>query len=374
LQTILVINCGSATLKYRLLQWPSGRALHAGLIDAIGGALVPDHATAIHHMVDDIRVAGYDLHQLDAVGHRVVHGGGRFHAPARIDAEVLDAIRAAIPLAPLHNPASLAAIESLVALVPELPQVAAFDTAFHLGMPAVAHRYALPNSLYHDHGVRRYGFHGCSHEYVAQEAAKQLHRPLDELRLITLHLGNGASAAAIRHGRSIDTSMGMTPLEGLVMGSRCGDLDPGILFYLRRDGLSTEEVERLLTHQAGLRGVSGVGDMREVLLRAHAGDADAALARDLFVYRLRKYIGAYFAILGGLDALIFTGGIGEHSAEIRARCCAEMEHLGLALDADRNSAPQPDRISHANSRAAILVVPTNEELAIARQVASLLQD
>lgn len=308
--------------------------------------------------------------ELSGIGHRVVHGGEKFKEPTRITPEVLAAIQALIPLAPLHNPANLLGIEVALESAPSVPQVAIFDTAFHQSLPPYAYRYAIPRKLYEAHQVRRYGFHGTSHRYVAKKAAEFLGRPLDSLNLISLHLGNGASAAAIQNGKCIDTSMGLTPLEGLIMGTRCGDLDPAIIFYLGREtGLSSKEVETILNKESGLKGICGANDMRTVGELAAGGDPEAQLAIRMYCYRIKKYIGAYHAALGPLDALIFTGGIGEHASFIRQGCCAGLAHLGLELDQEKNRGLRDGdaALESRDSRVKILVIPTNEELEIAEQ-------
>jgi acetate kinase len=309
-----------------------------------------------------------EMAELGGVGHRIVHGGDVFSEPVEVDDAVLDRIRELSRLAPLHNPAGIAGIEVMRQLAPGIPQVAVFDTAFHQTMPPEAATYALPPGPRQDHGLRRYGFHGTSHRYVSRAAARQLGRAPDETNLITLHLGNGVSAAAIRGGRSVDTSMGFTPLEGLVMGSRCGDLDPAIpLFLIQQAGYRPDQVDDLLNRASGLKGLCGANDMREVLQRAGEGDADAELALSLFCYRVRKYIGAYFAVLGRLDALVFTAGIGEHNPEVRRRCCMDLQHLGVILDPARNeqAVGKTADISPAGAPTRVLVIPTDEELEIA---------
>jgi acetate kinase len=312
---------------------------------------------------------------LHAIGHRVVHGGETFQAPTLIDANVIDSIRAMIPLAPLHNPANLAGIQTAHQLYPQVPQVAVFDTAFFQTLPAHAFRYALPNQFYQQNHIRRYGFHGTSHQYVTRQAADYLRQPLKDLRLITLHLGNGASAAAIRDGVCIDTSMGMTPLEGLIMGSRCGDLDPSVHFYLAKSlGMNLDEIETMLNHDSGMKGLCGVKDMREVHQLADDGDEHALLAIEMYCYRICKYIGAYYAALGGLDAIVFTAGIGEHDPFIRQSVCNRLSGLGIVLDFQRNMSYTGaiTEISNDNSAVKILVIPANEELEIARQTVSIL--
>jgi len=331
-----------------------------------------DHAAAldgIHSLLADAEV-GKRGSELVGIGHRVVHGGEAFREPCLIDDDVIETIRKLSPLAPLHNPANLLCIEVAIARRPDVPQVAVFDTAFHQSIPPPAFRYAVPEDWYASHGVRRYGFHGTSYAYVARQAATQLGRPLRELNLIVLHLGNGASAAAIANGKSVDTSMGLTPLEGLVMGTRGGDLDPGVIVYLARQvGMSAEDIDAELNQESGLAGLCGVGDMRDVLRREAAGDARARLALEVYVYRMRKYIGAYMAALGHVDGIVFTAGVGENSPEIRARACTGLETLGVQLDHARNraSGEQARAINRQGSPIAVLVVPTNEELEIAEQ-------
>lgn len=390
---ILVINCGSSTLKYQLFDMQAQRVLAAGLAERICEGMgrlqhrwrnshgsmdeltrevsLADHRAILAEVESELAGSGaIDLAELGAIGHRVVHGGEAFQAPTRIDAEVVAAIRRLVPLAPLHNPANLLGIELCLERYPQVPQVAVFDTAFHQGMPPHAYHYALPRSLYNDLHVRRYGFHGTSHAYVARQAAQCLGRPLAELNLITLHLGNGASAAAVAGGRSIDTSMGMTPLEGLVMGTRCGDIDPALVFYIARaTGRDLASVEDLLNRESGMKGLCGANDMREVLQRRAVGDADACLAFDLYCYRIKKYIGAYWAALGRLDAVVFTAGIGENAPAVRAQVCAGLEPLGIRLDVAKNAEPvgTASDISAAGTAVRTLVVRTDEELEIAAQ-------
>ena len=312
---VLVLNSGSSSIKYRLFQMDSMAVLRAGVVDRIGEAgpsAIRDHGEGFVRVMSDLSTSGSigKPASLFGIGHRVVHGGERFREPARVDAGVLDAIRATIPFAPLHNPGNLQGIEVALATCPGVPQVAVFDTAFHQTMPPRAFHYALPRDLYDAHRVRRYGFHGTSHAHVARRAAELLGKPPGSLNLITLHLGNGASAAAIREGKSVDTSMGMTPLEGLIMGTRCGDLDPAVPFFLgAATGKDPGQIQDLLNEESGLKGISGANDMREMRRRAAAGDPDAALAMDIYCYRIRKYVGAYPAVLGGLDALVFTAGV-----------------------------------------------------------------
>ena len=369
---VLVLNCGSSSIKYRLFD--DEEPVAKGIVERIGqhDSEVPDHRSGLRRVLEALAAHIADG-GLDAIGHRVVHGGEEFVRPTVIDDDVIDRIRAQIPLAPLHNPANLLGIEVAVELEPHLPQVAIFDTAFHRTLPPRAFRYAMPESTYRDHGVRRYGFHGTSHAHVAQLAAEHLRRPLTELNLITLHLGNGASATAIERGESVDTSMGMSPLEGLVMGSRSGDIDPAIVFHLERSaGMTNDEVESMLNRQSGLLGLCGDMDLREVERRAAEGDADAALALDVYGYRIKKYVGAYLAVLGTVHAVVFTGGVGENQPDIRRRALEGLDDLGIDVDQDLNRTVDlsagPVAIQSNGSRTAVLVIPTNEELEIARSV------
>jgi len=387
---ILVLNAGSSSLKYSLLEMAGQRLLFSGLIERIGetqaihryrlDAESCEHRVeaqiANHQQALQALFATLDAHEviqpgeLAAIGHRVVHGGEAFCEPALIDEAVIDQIEAMIPLAPLHNPANLQGIREARQLMPAVPQVAVFDTAYHQTLPDYAYRYALPGALYHEHGVRRYGFHGTSHRYVAKQAAQWLGKPLAECNLITLHLGNGASVTAIRDGESVDTSMGLTPLEGLMMGTRSGDLDPAIHFYLiRAMGISSADLEALLNKNSGCKGVCGENDMRAIHQMADAGQDDARLALAMYAYRIKKYIGAYFAVLGRVDALVFTGGIGENDGWLRQTCCQGLDAMGIVVDADRNATPErPCGAIHAtSSRVALLVINTNEELEIASQ-------
>lgn len=397
---ILVINSGSSSIKFELFEAEELKVIAAGVVERIGEGRsslhyrhrcgkgfdeqrddaidIPDHDTGlreiVRHLSDYTGAAG---EKLQGIGHRVVHGGERYNAPVLIDAEVIETIRALTPLAPLHNPANLRGIEVARQCFAHVPQVAVFDTAFHHTLPEHAYRYALPAECYEQHHVRRYGFHGISHHYVAKQAAALLDIPLQRLNLITLHLGNGASAAAIKQGRCIDTSMGMTPLEGLMMGSRCGDLDPAVPLYLARAmNKSDDEIDQLLNEQSGLLGVCGVNDMREVRRRIGKGDADAQRALVMYCYRIRKYIGAYYAVLGRVDALVFTAGIGEHDAEVRWRSCEGLEALGIAVDQRRNEAGSGAlaEIQRADAAVKVLVVPTDEEREIARQTLMLINE
>lgn len=378
---ILVLNTGSSSVKYKLFRMPQAEEIAAGVVERIGqaGRAARDHEQALQQIFDSLHSSGALSADtpLAAIGHRVVHGGAHFRAPVIVNEAVMERMRELDSLAPLHNPAARAGIEAAERLDPALPQILVFDTAFFHTLAPEAYRYALPPWCYDEFFIRRYGFHGTSHQYVSRQAAAVLDRPLKHLRMITLHLGNGASAAAILGGEAIDTSMGLTPLEGLVMGTRSGDLDPAVFAYLeRRTGRSADEVEQLLNRESGLRGMCGESDMREVLRRESEGDSDAALAVDVYVRRIVKYIGAYYALLGGLDALVFTAGVGEHGSEIRARVCQPLRHLGIELDPHRNEAAgnKARRITTDHSPASALVVPTNEERAIAELVAEKLTE
>lgn len=372
---VLVLNAGSSTLKAQLIESESGALLEKMLIERIGEG-ERTHERAVAEVLDQAKG-----HAVSAVGHRVVHGGAEFTSAVVIDDVVEAAIEKNIPLAPLHNPANLAGIRGARRVLPAVPHVAVFDTAFHARMPRRASAYAIDQDLAQKHALRRFGFHGTSHAYVAELAARALHRPLSDLRLVTLHLGNGASACAVEHGHSTETSMGMTPLEGLVMGTRSGDIDPGALLMLARAGYDADALDDLLNHQSGLSGLSGVGnDLRDIEARAEAGDDRCRLAITVFSHRVRKYIGAYAAVMGGLDAVVFTAGIGENSATMRRRILQRFDFIGIELDEDKNA---DAKVSHdspvafvtaEHSGVAGLVVKTNEELSIARQTAVVLRE
>jgi acetate kinase len=389
---VLVINAGSSSLKYSLVDAKSGEAAATGLVERIGedqshhvhhgpdgdsedDQAVPDHEAALEAAVRAFETHGPALGDVDivAVGHRVVHGGDRFAAPALVDDDLIAAVTDLVPLAPLHNPANLEGIEVARRLLPDLPHVAVFDTAFHQTLPPYAYTYAVPSAWLDDYGIRRYGFHGTSHSFVSGQAARLLGREVEDVNLIVLHLGNGCSATAVRGGTSVDTSMGLTPLEGLVMGTRSGDLDPAIHGHLARvAGRSAEETDRALNSESGLKGLSGANDFREVSRRRAAGDERAQLAFDVYCYRLKKYVGAYYAVLGSVDAIVFTAGVGQHSAEVRAAALHGLEGLGIHLDPVRNADPEDGFASAEDSPVAVLVVPTNEEWEIARQAVEVL--
>jgi len=374
---VLVLNAGSSSLKYQLLLPETGEVRARGLVERIGesGSDVADHAAALRSMAERLRHDGIVLDEvpLRAVGHRVVHGGPDFSEPVVIDDAVLDRIRELSGLAPLHNPAAVTGIEAARERF-DVPHVAVFDTAYFSSLPAEASTYAVPRDLAAKHSIRRYGFHGTSHQYVAQATADLLDRPLGDLRQVILHLGNGCSASAVRHGLAVETSMGLTPLQGLVMGTRSGDVDPGLHAYLAREaGLSLDEIDMVLNKRSGLLGLSGVNDFRHLEQRLAAGEADARLAFDVVVHRIKHYIGAYLAILGGVDVLVFTAGVGENSISLRAAVTEGLEELGITVDRTRNAArsQQARVISPDGARVVVAVVPTNEELAIARQTADL---
>jgi acetate kinase len=377
-EAVLVLNAGSSSLKYQLVVPGTAEVLAKGLVERIGedGSGVADHTAAMHVVTDQLGDAGVDLGRtgLRAVGHRVVHGGPDFSDPVLVDDRVVDDIRRLVPLAPLHNPGAIAGIEAARAAF-DVPQVAVFDTAFFTSLPAAASTYALPEDVRTRHHVRRYGFHGTSHRYVSRAVAEHLGRPLDSFDQVVLHLGNGCSASAVAGGVAVDTSMGLTPLQGLVMGTRSGDVDPAVFTFLHEQvGMSVAAIDTMLNKESGLKGLAGVNDFREVLTRADAGDPDARLALDVYVHRLRHYVGAYAAVLGGLDVLTFTAGVGENAPALRAAVVANLGRLGISVDPARNEAPSRDArvISPDGSPVTVLVVPTNEELEIARQTAALL--
>ncbi len=396
---ILVLNSGSSSLKFQLFEMEGLTVLASGMIEQIGEKqshcrlkyvatdsaeqvvekhhAIANHQTAIETMAVLLKETGAltDINDIHGIGHRVVHGGEDFHEPIRIDQNVIDSIEKLIPLAPLHNPANLTGIKVAMEQAPDITQVAVFDTAFHQTIPEHGFLYALPYELYTKHRVRRYGFHGTSHHYVAKQAADFINKPFEALNIITLHLGNGASAAAIKNGKSVDTSMGLTPLEGLIMGTRCGDLDPAILFYLAREtGMGIDELDKLVNKDSGLKGICGYNDMRTITERAAENDTQALLALKMFCYRLKKYIGSYLAVLGGADCIVFTGGIGENAPQVREMSCQGLERLGISFDAEKNAIPVNgiSQVSSPESTTKILVVPTDEEFEIATQTLQVL--
>jgi acetate kinase len=402
---VLVVNAGSSSLKYSLVDGDTGEATAGGLVERIGEASgrithhgpggdtvleksVASHEDALRAVLDLFASAGPSLDDLDltAVGHRVVHGGARFADPVIVDDEVMAKVRELVPLAPLHNPANLEGMEVARRLFPDLPQVAVFDTAFHQTLPEQAYTYAVPLRWREEHRIRRYGFHGTSHAFVSRAAAELLDRRPEEINQVVLHLGNGASATAVRGGRSVDTSMGLTPLEGLVMGTRSGDVDPALHAHLHRQlGWSLEDIDDALNRESGLRGLAGENDFRELMRLVDQGDARARLAFDVYCYRAKKYVGAYFAALGSLDAVVFTAGVGQHSPRVRSGILSGLEQLGIRIDEQANQrvgdpetaltagAVQGWLVSAPESRVAVLVVPTNEEWEIARQALSVVR-
>lgn len=389
MSTVLVVNSGSSSMKYQVIDDANGERYAQGLVERIGEPVggrvvhhfgdaelvreqhIPDHTAAFGAVVEAFLAAGQPLADLGvvAIGHRVVHGGSEFIAPTLITDAVADRILELGALAPLHNPGHHAAIVAAREVFPELPQVAVFDTAFHQTMPAAAHSYALNTEVAEAQGIRRYGFHGISHGVVSRRAAEFLERSLADLRQVVLHLGNGASMCAVDGGRSIDTSMGMTPLAGLMMGTRTGDIDPGVLLHLLRGGMSVDELDSLLNKRSGFAGFTGSNDVRDVMAASHSGDEAAQLAVDVYVHRARHYLGAYLAQLRGADTVVFTAGVGENNAELRAKICAGFEWAGIHIDAERNASRERGAriISSEASPVTVLVVPTDEEAEIARQ-------
>ncbi len=393
---VLVVNAGSSSLKYQLIDMSNEQVAAKGIAERIGagGMLkhestgkekvevetdIPDHTVAMRlvfsALTDPSTGAIGDVSEIGAIGHRVVHGGESFSKSTQIDQAVIDAVSRLSELAPLHNPPNLMGIEAAMKSLPGAPNVAVFDTAFHQTIPSHAYIYALPYDLYEQHGIRRYGFHGTSHSYVAARAKKMLEAqgiPVEKQRIVTCHIGNGVSFTAVKGGKSVDTSMGLTPVEGLVMGTRCGDIDPAILPFLEKTfDYSADDVDSLINKKSGLLGITGIGnDMRDIEASAEGGNERAKLALEIFCYRGRKYIGSYAAAMGGLDAVVFTAGIGEHSPLIRSMMCRDMEFLGVELDSGKNENCKGEcDISTGDAGVRVLVIPTNEELAIARETA-----
>ncbi|HUU49901.1 MAG TPA: acetate kinase [Nitrospinota bacterium] len=400
---ILVINSGSSSIKYELFDMTHHKVMASGIAEKIGeetGILthkiilengeavkkvkegrIKDHQEGLNRIVDLLLNKEHgvikDKSEISAVGHRVVHGGETFHSTTIIDDKVIAAIKENIPLAPLHNPPNLEGIEVAREIFPDSPQVAVFDTAFHQTIPKRAFLYAIPYELYKRDHVRRYGFHGTSHAYVAEKAAEYLGRPLNELGIITIHLGNGASMAAVKNGKCIDTSMGMTPLAGLIMGTRSGDIDPAIPFFMADHlGMSLKDIDKILNKDSGLKGICGTNDMREVIEKKNAGDERAKIALDVYTYRIKKYIGAYLAALECLDCIVFTAGIGENSSDIRELSCQGLEKMGIKIDLERNKKAGKEirEINTSDSNVKILVVPTNEELKIAQETKRVIEN
>jgi acetate kinase len=376
---VLVINSGSSSLKFQLVDPDSGVSRASGVVEQIGEASSPiaDHDAALRRAFELLSDDGIDLHNcgLVAVGHRVVHGGNRFHRPTLLDDEVIGELRELSPLAPLHNPPAVQGIVVARKLLPDMPHIAVFDTAFFHHLPAAAATYAIDRELAERWQIRRYGFHGTSHEYVSGQAAAFLGSPLDSVNQIVLHLGNGASASAVAGGRAVETSMGLTPLEGLVMGTRSGDVDAGVYSYLWRNAkMGVDEIDSMLNKRSGVLGLSGERDFRRLHEMIESGNGAAKLAYDVFIHRLRKYVGAYLAVLGHTDVVSFTAGIGENNAAVRWDALAGLQELGIVLEAERNISSERGirRISSDDSRITVLVVPTNEELAIARDCVEVL--
>ena len=393
---ILVINCGSSSLKYQLFDMDKETVLAKGLVERIGidGSLIkhtktglepavtetpiPDHKTGIKLVLDALldKATGVlsSLSELGAVGHRVVHAGEKFATSVKLDAKVMEALKECIPLAPLHNPANIMGIEAVSEVLPGIQQVGVFDTAFHQTMPNTAFIYGVPYGYYEKYGVRRYGFHGTSHYYVSRRAAEILGKPVEKLKIVTCHLGNGSSITAVDGGKSVDTSMGFTPLAGVLMGTRCGDADPALpMFIAKEEKLSPKDVDALLNKKSGMLGLSGVSsDLRDIEAAAERGEVRASLALRVLTYGIKKYIGAYAAAMGGLDAVVFTAGVGENSVTVRAMACEGLEFLGIELDAAKNKVRSKEAvISTDSARVKVLVVPTDEELVIARDTKRL---
>ncbi len=395
---VLVFNCGSSSIKYKLFEMQSNVVLAQGGIEKIGmeGSFlkltmpdgqkievkhaVPEHQTGVELILNVLTSKDYgcidSLSAIDAVGHRVVHGGEKFNESVLVTEEVIQKVEECYDLAPLHNPSNLIGIRAVKKLIPNIPQVAVFDTAFHQTMPPKAYVYGLPYSYYLKYGIRRYGFHGTSHRYVSRRACEILGVPFEHQRIITAHIGNGASITAIKNGRSIDTSMGMTPVDGLLMGTRAGEIDPGVLTFISdKEKLRASEISDLLNKQSGVLGVSGVSsDMRELEEAVQAGNERAILAKDMYNYRIKKYVGSYAAVLGGVDILVFTGGVGENQWSTRSEVCSNMEFMGIKLDESKNIGMKGKEmvISAPDSRVTVIVVPTEEELMIARDTVDIL--
>lgn len=388
---IFVLNCGSSSIKYQLINSIGEYVMAKGLIERIGlegsvlkhssnGAApeetltpIPDHKVGIElimkALTDPNKGVIRNMSEIGAVGHRVVHGGERFSDSAMITPDVIEGIEECCEIAPLHNPPNLVGIRACMAVMPDTPQVAVFDTAFHQSMAPKAYMYGLPYEEYENYGLRRYGFHGTSHKYVSSRAARLMKKDITDVKIITCHLGNGASLAAVKYGHSIDTSMGFTPLEGLIMGTRCGEIDPTVVKFLtEKKGVSAEVIDNELNRQSGVLGISGISsDFRDLEKAAAQGHERAELALDMFTYRVRKYIGSYAAAMGGVDCIVFTAGLGENSSTIRADICQGLEFLGVQIDEEANNVRGKEReISAKNSRVKVFVIPTNEELMIAR--------
>jgi acetate kinase len=393
---VLVVNCGSSSLKYQLLSMEDESVMAKGLAERIGieGSRLkhaatgkdeiaiekelPDHKAALKLIMDILVDKEYgvisDMSEISAVGHRVVHGGEKFSGAVRISEEVMKALQECAELAPLHNPPNIMGIEACKQLMPDVPMVGVFDTAFHQTIPDYAFIYPLPYDYYKKYGIRKYGFHGTSHKFVAQRAAQMLGKPLEELKVITCHLGNGASITAVDKGKSVETSMGFTPLEGLAMGTRCGSIDPAIVaFIMEKENLTADQVNDVLNKQSGVLGISGISsDFRDLEGAADEGNKRAQLAIDVFAYKVKKFIGSYSAVMNGVDAIVFTAGLGENSASMREKICSGLEYLGVELDSEENKVRGKEKIiSKPRSKVKVLIIPTNEELMIARETMML---
>jgi acetate kinase len=397
---ILILNCGSSSVKYQFIDIDKSYVLAKGMVSRIGMSAsvlvhkphdrpeitvsgeILDHIVAVEHVIAILLSPNHgvikDKYEISAVGHRVVHGGEKFPDSALIDKDVMQVLRSCIELAPLHNPHNIRGINACMQILPGVPQVAVFDTAFHQKMPPFAYIYGIPYILYKKYGIRRYGFHGTSHFYVSRRAARIMRRPIEELKIITAHLGNGASMAAVKGGISVDTSMGFTPLEGLLMGTRSGDLDPAIILHvMAREELSLHEANTLLNKHSGMQGISGISsDMRDIIAESQKGNTIAQLALDVYCYRIRKYIGAYAAAMGGLDALVFTAGIGENSPMVRKKCCENLKFLGIQIDDEKNEGAirVETEIQTDDSSVKVFSVPTNEELVIALDTKRIIEE
>lgn len=396
---VLVLNSGSSSIKYQFIETSTREVLAKGQVERIGmddailthiradgdtvkiSAEILDHNIAIEYVIAVLLSQNHgvikDKSEIEAVGHRVVHGGETFSGSVLITDEVIEKIKENIELAPLHNPHNLRGILACKKLLPNTPQVAVFDTAFHQRMPEYAFIYGLPYELYKKYKIRRYGFHGTSHRYVSKRASEMLGLPLEQLKIITAHLGNGCSMSAVKYGTSVDTTMGFTPLEGLIMGTRSGDLDPAVVLYIAgKEGLTMSEVNALLNKHSGLVGISGVSsDMREIISEMKNGNPRAKLAFEIFCYRVKKYIGAYAAVMGGVDAIVFTGGIGENSPDVRKKTCEGLEFLGIKIDEEKNNSSEKEKIiTTDDSKVKVLVIPTNEELVIALDTAEIVKN
>ncbi|MEG0011081.1 MAG: acetate kinase [Muribaculaceae bacterium] len=397
---ILVLNCGSSSVKYKLIEVNSNVTLAEGGVEKIGlkdaflkfklsdgskkqlNIDIPDHRAAILSIFDVLMskengcISSYD--EIDAVGHRVVHGGEKFNKSVLIDAEVIAKIKECYGIAPLHNPVNMAGIDAITAIMPNTPQVAVFDTAFHQTMPQKAFMYALPYELYKNDGIRRYGFHGTSHRYVSKRVCEFLNVPYEKQRIITCHIGNGGSITAIKDGKSVDTSMGLTPVEGLMMGTRSGDVDPGALTYImQKHNLDAKGIQNLVNKESGVKGISGISsDMRDIEAAIAAGNARAILALDMYEYRILKYVGAYAAVLGGVDIIVFTGGVGENQYGVRENVCAPLAFMGVKVDVALNATIRGKEaiISTSDSKVKVVIIPTDEEYMIARDTEEIVKD